>query len=245
MLGGLPITVASRQQVARFFVDHALENRGRGACPFYSTSANGQVLSMCSQDTDTLSEFLAADEILADGMPMVIYSQLVKGHSLPERVATTDLFHDVAKLAEDCDASFYMLGADEETNECATRKVRESYPGLVIAGRRNGYFSKEEEGRIVEQINAAEPDILWVSMGAPLEQEFIHRHINNLPNVGVIKTSGGLFDFLSGKHSRAPGWIQTLGFEWAYRAMLEPKRLGPRYILTNPHALGLLFTRSQ
>lgn len=244
-LGGLPITIADREEVAVAFIDWAVAARGNEKRPYYSTSANGQVMAMCAEDPELLDDFLFADQIVADGMPMVIYSKVFGKEKLPERVATTDLFHNVAELAVKRGASFYMLGADEVSNLTATQKTEEKYPELEIAGRRNGYFSEEEEADIVAEINASKPDILWVSMGVPREQRFIRKHIDNLTDVGVIKTSGGLFDFLSERNSRAPRWMQLLGFEWAYRAALEPTRLGPRYLLTNPQALKLLFTRSQ
>ena len=70
------------------------------------------------------------------------------------------------------------------------------------------------------------------------------RNRDRLHGVGLIKTSGGLFDFLSGKNSRAPVWMQQIGLEWAYRIYLEPRRLAGRYLMTNPHALFLLLTRT-
>jgi exopolysaccharide biosynthesis WecB/TagA/CpsF family protein len=81
-------------------------------------------------------------------------------------------------------------------------------------------------------------------MGAPAEQRFCLRNRASLSQVGIIKTSGGLFDFVSGKNSRAPGWMQAVGLEWAYRMALEPRRLAYRYLTTNPHALYLLLTAS-
>src|SRR4029078_5392715 len=77
---------------------------------------------------------------------------------------------------------------------------------LTLAGYRSGYFSAAEENEVVAQVNAARPDILWVGMGAPAEQRFCLRVRARLSNVGLIKTSGGLFDFVSGRNSRAPGW---------------------------------------
>ena len=90
------------------------------------------------------------------------------------------------------------------------------------------------------QVNAARPDILWVGMGAPAEQRFCLRVRARLSNVGLIKTCGGLFDFVSGRNSRAPDWMQAVGLEWAYRMALEPRRLAYRYLTTNPHAAYLL-----
>jgi N-acetylglucosaminyldiphosphoundecaprenol N-acetyl-beta-D-mannosaminyltransferase len=78
----------------------------------------------------------------------------------------------------------------------------------------------------------------------PAEQSFAARNRDRLHGVGLIKTSGGLFDFVSGKNSRAPAWLQQIGLEWAYRIYLEPRRLAGRYLLTNPHAIFLLLTRT-
>jgi exopolysaccharide biosynthesis WecB/TagA/CpsF family protein len=112
-------------------------------------------------------------------------------------------------------------------------------------GHRHGYFSRDQEPAIVRSINLARPDILWIGMGAPAEQQFVIRNRQHLRGVGIIKTAGGLFDFLSGRARRAPPWMQTAGLEWAFRTMLEPRRLAGRYMMTNPHALFLLLTQTQ
>ena len=161
-----------------------------------------------------------------------------------ERVATTDLVQEVAKLAEDAGVSFYFLGASEEVNAKAVEEMQRRYPKLVFAGRRNGYFSRDEEDAVIAGINAARPDILWIGLGVPLEQQFIERNIGRLTGVGVIKTSGGLFDFISGKNARAPAWMQAAGLEWLYRVWLEPRRLAMRYLTTNPQAIGALIRHS-
>jgi exopolysaccharide biosynthesis WecB/TagA/CpsF family protein len=97
---------------------------------------------------------------------------------------------------------------------------------------------------VVDAINRAGPDILWVGMGIPGEQAFSLRQRERLTGVGIVKTSGGLFDFLSGKNSRAPAWMQAAGLEWLYRTALEPRRLLGRYLRSNPHAAYLLLTQS-
>ncbi len=244
LLGRLPITQTDMKTSARGFVAEALAHRGSGRRPFYSTSANGQVLALCGKDPDFVRLMMKADQIHADGMPMVLYSRLFSARPLPERVATTDLVHEVARLAEQQGLSFYFLGASEEINAKAVEAMRKAYPKLAFAGRRNGYFSRDEEAGVVEAINAAKPDILWIGLGVPLEQQFIERNIDRLNGVGVVKTSGGLFDFISGKNPRAPQWMQDAGLEWVYRAMREPRRLGMRYLTTNPQAIGALIRHS-
>lgn len=241
-VGGLPIAVIDRKDSARLMVEVALSRRGSGEPPPVITSANGQVISMCARDPELRDLFLSADLIHADGMPLVFASRLKCRTALPERVATTDLFHDVAHTAEAQGASFYLLGAASGVIERAARNVRHVYPRLTMAGVRSGYFAADEESRLVDEINAARPDILWVGMGAPIELTFALRNRARLTGVGIIKTAGGLFDFLSGRNRRAPSWMQSAGLEWLYRIMQEPRRLLYRYLTTNPHAVYLLLT---
>lgn len=243
MLGGLPIAVATRIDAALHLLDSA-QAKPEGSRPLYITSANGQVLAMCASQPEVKQLFLAADIIHADGQPMVVASRRYCKTPLPERVATTDLVHDTARLAEQQGGSFYFFGAKEDVNARAVARMSELYPKLKIAGRRNGYFKPEEEDAVVVEINAAKPDILWVCLGVPLEQQFICRNLSKLTNVGVIKTSGGLLDFLAGVNKRAPKWMQDYSLEWLYRTWLEPRRLGPRYLQTNFQAARLLATKS-
>ena len=244
-IGGLPLAVIDRQDSANFMLEEAMKSRGEKTRPLCITSANGQVVSLCARDPSVRGLFMAADLIHADGMPLVFASRLAGTPTLPERVATTDLFHDVARLAEKEGARFYMLGGRQTIIEEAVTEARRLYPKLDICGYRNGYFSSlAEEAEAVAAINEAAPDILWIGMGVPFEQAFMVRNAERLANVGVIKTSGGLFDFLSGRNSRAPQWMQDTGLEWLYRMILEPRRLGLRYLATNPHAVFVLATRS-
>jgi exopolysaccharide biosynthesis WecB/TagA/CpsF family protein len=244
-IGGLPIAVIDRARSAALMVDTALSRRNTAQRPLVFTSANGQVLSMCASDSRIRELFLGADLIHADGTPLVLVSRLFNKASLPERVATTDLYHDTAILAQQRGASFYLLGATKAVVDQAVRRSRELYPALKLAGYSSGYLRRDgDEERVIADINAAKPDILWLGLGAPNEQLFAARNRDRLHGVGLIKTSGGLFDFLSGKNTRAPDWMQRAGLEWAYRIYLEPRRLAGRYLMTNPHAIFLLLTRT-
>jgi N-acetylglucosaminyldiphosphoundecaprenol N-acetyl-beta-D-mannosaminyltransferase len=244
-LGGLPVAVVNRSDCARVMVDEALKRRKLWRYPAYLTSTNGEVTYRCAVNETERALFLQADAIHADGMPHVFVSRLKCAFPLPERVATTDLFHDVAREAEARGATMFMLGATEASNSIAARIVREKYPAIKLVGRRHGFFADNDEELLVcDQIATLAPDILWVSMGVPREQQFIVRNRHRLTSVGVIKTSGGLFDFLSGSKPRAPAWMQNAGLEWLWRVRLEPKRLGWRYLKTNPWAVYLLLTKS-
>jgi exopolysaccharide biosynthesis WecB/TagA/CpsF family protein len=138
-----------------------------------------------------------------------------------------------------------MFGAEEDQNAAAVANVRKRYPDLRIVGHCHGYLRGDALRAKVDEINELAPDYLWVALGVPYEQAFVAEFTSRLPNVGVIKTAGGLFNFLSGSLPRAPRWMQDVGLEWAWRIWLEPRRLFWRYLTTNPRALYLLLNRSR
>jgi exopolysaccharide biosynthesis WecB/TagA/CpsF family protein len=235
-VGGLPVAVLDRRSTARLTIAAAIARRGTDLPPLFFTTINGQVVSLCASRVEIRQLFERADLISADGMSVVFASRLGSGEALPERVATTDAFHDAAMLAVDRGARFYFLGAKEDVTSAAVKRASELYPELQIVGHRSGYFRREEESEVVKDIDAVSPDVLWVGLGVPLQQQFVMRNLPRLTRVGVIKSCGGLFDFLAGKAPRAPNWMQLAGLEWAYRAWRDPKRLAWRYLTTNPHA---------
>jgi N-acetylglucosaminyldiphosphoundecaprenol N-acetyl-beta-D-mannosaminyltransferase len=243
-LGGLRLAVLDREQTANFTFGMVFPER-RITRPLYLTSANGEVLARCATEPTTDRLFRSADLINADGQPLVVVSRLKSKTPLPERVATTDLFHVIARKAEAAGLSFYMFGADQAENERAVANVRTMYPSLRLVGHSHGYLKGDALRAKVDEINALAPDYLWVALGVPYEQAFVEEYGPRLSNVGVIKTSGGLFNFLSGSRPRAPRWMQNAGLEWAWRIWLEPRRLFWRYLTTNPRALYLLFNNSR
>ena len=238
-LGGLRLAALDIEQTADFMIDMVFPKRRVGR-PLYLTSANGEVLARCSTEPMTERLFRAADLINADGQPLVAVSRLKSRTPLPERVATTDLFDVVARKAQAAGLSFYMFGAEPEENAAAVAQVRKTYPNLRMVGHCHGYLRGEALRAKVDDINRLAPDYLWVALGVPYEQAFVAEFAPRLTNVGIIKTAGGLFNFLSGSRPRAPQWMQDIGLEWAWRIWLEPRRLFWRYLTTNPRALFLL-----
>lgn len=217
----------------------------REAGPYYLTSVNGEVLARRFFDKDFARLVDSADSIAADGQPLVAASKLFSKNPLPERVATTDLYPIVARMAQETGASFYLLGASEEVNRATYDNTLRMAPRVKIVGRSHGFLKGAALEAKLDEINALAPDILWLAMGVPLEQQFVRDHAHRLKNVKMIKTSGGLFDFIAGVKKRAPQWMQDAGLEWAFRMGLEPKRLLKRYLTTNPVAAYLLLTQTR
>jgi exopolysaccharide biosynthesis WecB/TagA/CpsF family protein len=242
-LGGLPITVIDRAGEAALLVRLAATRRPTG--PLFFTSANGEVLARVRRDAELRALFEAADQIVADGQPLVTASRFLCRQPLPERVATTDLFADVARLAETTGTTFYFLGATADENARAVAAARRAHPRLRLLGASHGYLRGAELDRKLAEIDALAPDILWLGLGVPREQLFFRDHASQLRHVGLIKTSGGLFDHMAGKTRRAPRLVQRLGFEWLWRALMEPRRLFWRYLTTNPVAVYAMLRNSR
>ena len=243
-LGGLPVARLDRAKTAALLGDLATTRR-RADRPWFTTSVNGHVLSAAAHDRELREAIHAADLVSCDSQPLVLASRRLTGFDLPERVATTDLFHEVATLARSRPLSMFMLGGTEDENGGAASQAQQTYPHLRIIGRLHGFHDAAAWSDRVAEINELGPDLLWVGLGVPLEQRFYMKFGSQLPRVGVIKTCGGLFNFLSGSLPRASQWMQDAGFEWLYRLSREPGRLWKRYAFTNLDATRLLLTRSR
>lgn len=178
-------------------------------------------------------------------MSLVKASRYVAKEPLPERIATTDFFHDAAEVARENGLSFYILGSTPENNAAVCARLAQLYPGLRIAGAQNGYFSATEEPAVIQAIQEAKPDVLWVGMGFPKQALFSLRNREAFRGIAWVKTCGGLYEHILELHPRAPVWVQKAGFEWLHRALCEPRRLLWRYIKTNPLAIYYMLTRSE
>ena len=189
MVGGAQVARLDLEQTARLIVTLAqgADSRRR---PYYLTSVNGEVLARRRLDAAFAGLIDDADLISADGEPLVFASRILAQNGLPERVATTDLYPVVAAMAEEAGLSFYLLGATEEVNSDAYGATRRMFPRLNIRGRSHGFLRGDALDAKLAEINALAPDILWLALGVPLEQEFVARYSARLPNVKVIKTFG-------------------------------------------------------
>jgi exopolysaccharide biosynthesis WecB/TagA/CpsF family protein len=179
----------------------------------------------------------ATDIVDVDGQPLVLATHLICRAPLRERVATTDLILDAAKVAAEQGLRFYFLGARPGVAAAAAEHLTARYPGLQIVGCRDGYFSQGEEEAICADVVAAGTDVLWLGLGSPLQDRFAARNRDRLAGLAWIRTCGGLFDYYSGDQPRAPWLMQVLGLEWLFRSLREPRRLGLRYLTTNPRAV--------
>lgn len=165
-----------------------------------------------------------ADLVTPDGAG-VLWTAKVLDLPLAERVSGIDLTDRLCALAAREGYRVYFLGAAPGVAAKAAQVLQEKYPGLVVAGTRDGYFPPQEEAAAADQIRAAEAQVVFVALGIPKQEWWIHRY-KERAGAAVYMGVGGSFDVISGNLPRAPLWMQRNGLEWLYRVWIEPRRIG-------------------
>ena len=188
----------------------------------YVVTPNPEIV-MLAKENPALKEALAgADIVLPDGAG-IVKGAAILGRPMKEKVPGIDFACGVmARLAER-GGSVYLFGAKPGVAEAAAETLRTKFPGLVISGTSDGYFS--DDGPIIEKISAAAPDMLLVCLGAPKQELWMAKMSGKLP-VGLMVGLGGSLDVFAGTVKRAPEAWQKLDLEWLYRLLKEPRRIG-------------------
>jgi N-acetylglucosaminyldiphosphoundecaprenol N-acetyl-beta-D-mannosaminyltransferase len=179
---------------------------------------------------------------LPDGAPVAWLASRVRRSPVP-RITGSDLF---AALCSGSRRRHFFLGSTPETLERLVTAVRGKHPDAQICGVLSPPFrplNDREATELVERVNAARPDIVWVGLGAPRQEIWMRSNRARLTAPALIGV-GAVFDFASGTKRRAPNWARRAGLEWAHRLLTEPRRLWRRYLVTNTtfllHTSGLL-----
>lgn len=179
-----------------------------------------------------------------DGKPLsIVGRKAVPGMG---RVTGPDLMREIFEISTERGFRHYLYGNRPENLEALVEALERDYPGIDICGYEPSVFrdmTPQEEAELAERINGAEPDFVWVALGAPRQECFCHRmrgRINGLM-VGV----GGAFNILAGITPEAPMWMQSLSLEWLYRLIQEPRRLFKRYLVTNSKFMFYQITGSK
>ena len=175
--------------------------------------------------------YKGAGLVLADGWPLVLWSQL-SGRPVP-RVVGSDLIIPLCRAAANKGYSIFLFGTTFDSLTGAARHLTRLIPNLTIAGVYSpplGFGSSTADYELaLSAINSAEPDILFIALGVP-KQEFFADEIRNKVKSSAIICVGASLDFLSGKQKRAPKIVRKLRLEWFWRIIVEPRRVGPRYL---------------
>lgn len=215
---GVPFVRATRSQ----FVDQ-LHNHIKSEQKAFVITANPEIVMKANDEPEYMKVVQDATYVTADGIGVVKAAQLLRT-PLPERVAGYDTMLDLLELANTNQYRVYLLGAQQETLDMAVRKIEEDYPRLKIAGSHNGFFDWKS-GAIKQEIAKARPDLIFVALGVPRQENWIAQNISSFDK-GVFIGVGGSFDVIAGTVKRAPVVWQKANLEWFYRLLKQPSRIG-------------------
>jgi N-acetylglucosaminyldiphosphoundecaprenol N-acetyl-beta-D-mannosaminyltransferase len=193
-------------------------------------------------DNLALRDALAsAGKVFTDGVPLVWVTRF-RGVRQAQRVCGPDVMLTLVDRGRATGLRHYFLGGAPGVADDMARRLTARFPGLLVAGTQSPPFralTDEEDQALVERINAARPDVLWIGLGSPKQEIWAATHQPRI-SAPLILSVGAAFNFHSGRLRRAPIWMRRVGLEWLFRLALEPRRLFRRYIVTNTRFLLLL-----
>ena len=205
---------------------------------------NAHSYNSAKKDELFAEALIKGDYLIPDGASIVKACRWIKAKSRPkERIAGWDLFEfEMRRLNENQNENenkkrVMFMGSSEKVLELIRKKAAEVYPNIEVVTYSPPYkpvFTDEDNRAIVEAINEANPDLLWIGMTAPKQEKWTYSHWNELNIHCHVGTIGAVFDFFAGTYKRAPQWWQDHSLEWLYRLLKEPKRMWRRYVLGNP-----------
>ena len=164
-----------------------------------------------------------------------------QGKLFKERIPGQSYLRKVFEVGEKEGWTFYLLGGKGDVPKKAKEHLEELYPNAKIVGYHEGFFAQDSEEKVIEEINSLKPNVLFVAMGAPIQEKWIYENKNKL-KVDIAAGQGGTFDYEAGTVKRAPKWMQKCGLEWLWRLIREPKRI-KRMVVLPVFLFKILFTK--
>jgi N-acetylglucosaminyldiphosphoundecaprenol N-acetyl-beta-D-mannosaminyltransferase len=226
---GIPIDLGQPDELLRMVTEWVGDGRPRRVM-----YVNAHVLNQSQESAELRAALAEADLVYCDGFGVRVAANVLE-LPVPHRMTGADWIWSLAALCEQSGKSVYLLGSEPGVAGEAAERLQRWYPRLEVAGHHHGFFElgSPHAERVVEHINECQPDILLVGMGTPKQEQWVQEHFDRV-DVDVFWTVGALFDYVSGRVPRAPGWLADNGLEWIFRLGIEPQRMWRRYLLGNP-----------
>jgi N-acetylglucosaminyldiphosphoundecaprenol N-acetyl-beta-D-mannosaminyltransferase len=235
---GVPLALTDYEGTMDW-MDAMIRAQDRG----YICVAAVHTVMACQEDDELRAAVLGSSLTVPDGQPLV-WAMNALGHELPHRVYGPDLMARYCERAALTGARMFLYGGRHQ--DALVRlglNLRSRYRGLNIVGAYVPPFrplTAEEEDAVIDEINESGADVVWVGIGVPKQEKWMASMRDRL-EAPVLVGVGAAFDFHAGLVPQAPGWMQRMGLEWAYRLAQEPRRLWKRYLRYNPRfVLGFL-----
>ena len=193
-----------------------------GSAAAYCVTPNAEMAYEALHDEDFREVLNAASLVLPDGAGVVLGAKILKT-PLKQKVAGIEFAQNLLPILEETGKRLFLLGSKPGIAELAAEKMLKKHPKLCVCGTMDGYFKDETDA--VRRVNEANADVLYVCLGAPKQEYFMHSHAREL-HVKLMIGLGGTLDGIAGTVKRAPKWMIRLQLEWLYRLIKEPRRIG-------------------
>lgn len=199
--------------------------------------ANPHSLMVAMDDPEFSASLKSADILLPDGIGIILAGRLLR-RPFEERVAGMEFFEALStRCNSEGGVSYFFLGSTPSVLRSIRERLARDYPSIrtvgVFSPPYKESFSEADNAVMIEAINSASPDVLWVGMTAPKQEKWIacNKHCLTVPLIGAV---GAVFDFYAGTKKRSPDWLCRVGLEWLPRFLREPRRLWRRVLISNP-----------
>jgi N-acetylglucosaminyldiphosphoundecaprenol N-acetyl-beta-D-mannosaminyltransferase len=231
---GVGVAVTTYEEIIAKCIKWAMARESRAV-----VFANVHVLMEAHDDLSLFAQLNSADVVNPDGMPLV-WALRAMGESCASRVYGPDTTEALLREAEVARIPVGFYGGSESTLSMLMTVVRQRYPQLEIAFSMSPPFralTVSEDEDVVREVAASGVRLLFVGLGCPKQEKWIMEHRGRIPS--VMLGVGAAFDFIAGSKPQAPRWMMQSGLEWLFRFASEPRRLGSRYLKTNPRFVSL------
>ncbi len=215
---GAPVDVVDAQMALDVIDVHI----GRNGAPGCVLAVNPEKVRLLASDGLLRGVFERALLLVPDGIGVVLGARILYGRRM-RRVAGADLMEAICAASPQKGYRLFIFGSEEQVNRTAVDVLRRRYPGINIVGRANGFAGAGRNGELIRDINESRADILFVGLGSPRQERWMHENLPKL-NVRICQGIGGTLDTIAGTVKRAPRWARKIGCEWLYRLVRQPTR---------------------
>jgi N-acetylglucosaminyldiphosphoundecaprenol N-acetyl-beta-D-mannosaminyltransferase len=234
---GMPVVDLKMGDLVSQIEDHLVKREST-----HIINLNPHHFLIAQRDVEFARIFEGGDTVFTDGIGIAFASHL-GGKTIQHRYTGLDLMSNLCALSAEKGYSVFLFGGQHGIVERCAENLQKQFPGLRIAGALEPPHAEDIDEfanhGIIQSINEAHPDLLFVALGAPKQEKWIERYRDRL-TVPIMMGVGGSFDILGGRFARAPRWMRAIGLEWLFRLAREPRRLSYRYLIGIPQFIFLI-----
>jgi N-acetylglucosaminyldiphosphoundecaprenol N-acetyl-beta-D-mannosaminyltransferase len=223
----VPVSCCSREDLLSQVITWCREEQRRTI-----TYVNAHCLNLAQSDPGYHQLLNQCDLVYADGVSVVWASRLLGGCPL-EKITGRDWIYDFCRLAARRDIRVFILAGEPGIADRAGRVLRRQFPDLKVVGTHSGFLTERGQEAVLSQIEDASPDMIFVGMGAPLQEKWIWEHREEM-SASVCWAVGALFDYVAGEEPPVPSWMERMALEWLWRFFVDPSGKWKRYLVGNP-----------